>query len=121
MIRSHVVQEGLEVAISIWAHVRDLTAQEDAALLAALDLEGSPPAGGTIRLAGPGGGGRRLNGAWDSEADYERFRDDRLLPALREPRSRAAGDRGMAGHRNGPHSRRGLSSRSARTTPSVPS
>jgi hypothetical protein len=31
------------VAISVVAQVEDLTAEEDAALLAALDLEGSPP------------------------------------------------------------------------------
>jgi hypothetical protein len=48
----------------------------------ALDLEGSPPAGGTIR-AGPQGGGRRIVGRWDSVPDSERFRDDRLMPALR--------------------------------------
>lgn len=71
------------MAISIWAHVQDLTADEDATLLAELDLEGSPPTGGTIRLAGLGGGGRRIAGDWDSETDYERFRDDRLIPALR--------------------------------------
>jgi len=71
------------VAIRVEVHVRDLTAEEDAALLKVLDLEGSPPAGGWIRLTGPMGGGRRINGVWDSEADYERFRDDRLVPALR--------------------------------------
>jgi hypothetical protein len=48
-------QEGLAVAISVVAQVRDLTAEEDAALLQALNLEGSPPGGGRIRLAGPGG------------------------------------------------------------------
>ena len=69
--------------ISVVAHIRDLTAGEDAALLAALDLDSSPPAGGRIRLAGPTGGGRRIKGVWDSETDYERFRDDRLMPALR--------------------------------------
>jgi hypothetical protein len=71
------------VAISVVAQVRDLTVEEDAALLQALNLEGSPPDGGRIRLAGPTGGGRRLAGVWDSDADYERFRDDRLIPALR--------------------------------------
>lgn len=80
----HVGEEGLEVAIRVEVHVLDLTAEEDAALLKALDLEGSPPAGGWIRLAGPMGGGRRIKGVWDSETDYERFRDDRLVPALRD-------------------------------------
>jgi hypothetical protein len=79
----HVGEEGLEVAIRVEVHVLDLTAEEDVALLKALDLEGSPPAGGWIRLAGPMGGGRRIKGVWDSETDYERFRDDRLVPALR--------------------------------------
>jgi len=72
------------VAISVVAQVEDLTAGEDAALLAALDLDGSPPAGARIiRMAGAQGGGRRISGIWDSETDYERFRDDRLMPALR--------------------------------------
>ena len=72
------------MAISVAVQVRDLTAEEDAALLQALDLEGSPPAGGRIiRMAGPQGGGRRIRGIWDSDTDYERFRDDRLMPALR--------------------------------------
>ena len=71
------------MAISVVAQVRDLTAGEDAALVQALDLEGSPPAGGRIRLDGPAGGGRRIVGLWDSDTDYERFRDDRLVPALR--------------------------------------
>ncbi len=72
------------MAISVVVQVRDLTAEEDAALLKALDLKGSPPAGGRIiRMAGPQGGGRRITGIWDSEQDYERFRDDRLMPALR--------------------------------------
>jgi hypothetical protein len=70
------------VPVTVVARIRDLTAEEDAALLAALDLEGSPPAGGWIRLAGPQGGGRRITGVWDSETDYDRFRSDRLMPAL---------------------------------------
>ena len=72
------------MAISVAVQVRGLTAEEDAALLEALDLEGSLPAGARIiRIAGPQGGGRRIRGVWDSDADYERFRDDRLVPALR--------------------------------------
>ena len=49
----------------------------------ALDLESSPPAGGRIRLDVPAGGGRRIVGLWDRDTDCERFRDDRLIPALR--------------------------------------
>jgi hypothetical protein len=71
------------VAITVVAQVPGLTAAEDAALVEALDLENSPPAGGRIRLDGPTGGGRRIVGLWDRDTDYERFRDDRLIPALR--------------------------------------
>ena len=50
------------MAISVVAQVPGLTAEEDAALVEALDLECSPPAGGKIRLDGPAGGGRRIVG-----------------------------------------------------------
>ena len=40
------------MAISVVAQVPGLTAEEDAALVEALDLECSPPAGGKIRLDG---------------------------------------------------------------------
>ena len=71
------------MAIAVVAQVPGLTAEEDAAVVEALNLEGSPPAGGKIRLDGPPGGGRRIVGLWDRDTDYERFRDDRLMPALR--------------------------------------
>ena len=71
------------MAISVVAQVPGLTAEEDAAVVEALDLEGSPPAGGKIRLDGPTGGGQRIVGPRDRDTDYERFRDDRLMPALR--------------------------------------
>ena len=71
------------MAISVVAQIPGLTAEEDAALVEALNLEGSPPAGGKVRLDGPAGGGRRIVGLWERDADYERFRDERLMPALR--------------------------------------
>ena len=71
------------MAISVVAQIPGLTAEEDAALVEALDLEGSPPAGGKVRLDGRAGGGRRIVGLWERDADYERFRDERLMPALR--------------------------------------
>jgi hypothetical protein len=70
------------VAILVVAQVPGLTAEEDAALVEALDLEGSPPDGGKLRMAGPTVGGWRIVSLWDSDADYERFRDERLVPAL---------------------------------------
>jgi hypothetical protein len=71
------------MAISVVVQVLGLTAKEDATLVEALDLEGTPPAGARIiRMAGPQGGGRRVSGVWDSDTDYERFRDDKLMPAL---------------------------------------
>jgi hypothetical protein len=72
------------MAISVAVQVQGLTTEEDAAVLEALDLEGSPPAGARIiRIAGPQGGGRRIRGIWDSDTGYERFRDSKLVPALR--------------------------------------
>jgi hypothetical protein len=70
------------VAILVVAQAPGMTAGEDAALVEALDLEGSPPAGGIIRMAGPTVGGWRIVSLWDSDTDYERFRDERLVPAL---------------------------------------
>ena len=73
----------LQVTISVAVQIQDLTAGEDAALSEALDLGGWPSAGARIlRMAGPQGGGRRISGVWDSDTGYERFRDDRLMPAL---------------------------------------
>ena len=70
------------MAILVVAQALGLTAQEDAALVKALDLEDSPPAGMRIRMAGPTVGGWRIVSLWDSDADFERFRDERLVPAL---------------------------------------
>jgi hypothetical protein len=106
------------VAISVVAQVPGLTAEEDAALVQALNLEGSPPAGGKTRLDGPAAGGRRIVGLWDSDTDYERFRNDRLMPAVRGL-GRAAGDRETARHRNGPHSPCDLTLRHASHRPSA--
>ena len=53
-------------------------------------MTGTGPMGtvtGTFGPAGAGGYKARAGyadvGVWDSETDYERFRDDRLMPALR--------------------------------------
>lgn len=70
------------MAILVVTELTGVTAEEDAAVMKALDVEGSPPAGGWIRMAGPMVGGWRIVSLWDSEADFERFREERLVPAL---------------------------------------
>jgi len=70
------------MAILVVAEAEGVTAEQDAVLVKALDLEGSPPAGARIRMAGPSAGGWRIVSLWDSEGEFERFRDERLLPAL---------------------------------------
>jgi hypothetical protein len=71
------------VAILVVAEAAGMTAEQDAALVKALNLDSSPPAGARVRAAGPMGNGWRIVSLWDSEADFERFRDDRLVPALK--------------------------------------
>ena len=72
------------MAILVVAQAPGMTADEDAVLVTALNLEGSPPAGGWTRMAGPTAGGWRIVSLWDSEEDFKRFRDERLVPALAE-------------------------------------
>jgi hypothetical protein len=72
------------MAILVVVEAEGATAEQDAVMVKALDLEGSPPAGARIRMAGPTAGGWRIVSLWDSEADFERFRDERLMPALTE-------------------------------------
>jgi hypothetical protein len=70
------------VAIVVVSEVAGVTAEQDAAMVKALGLDHSPPAGGRIRMAGPTADGWRIVTLWDSEEDFERFRTERLVPAL---------------------------------------
>jgi hypothetical protein len=70
------------VAILVVSEVAGVTAEQDAAMVKALDLDDSPPVGFRIRMAGPTTHGWRIASLWDSEADYERFRNERLVPAV---------------------------------------
>jgi hypothetical protein len=70
------------MAILVVTELAGVTAEEDAALVKTMDLEGSPPAGARLRMAGPTPTGWRIVSLWDSEADYERFRAERVGPAL---------------------------------------
>ena len=70
------------MAILVVAQAPSMTAEEDEALVTALVMEGSPPAGGRIRMDGPTVDGWRIVSLWDSDADYEGFGDERLVPEL---------------------------------------
>lgn len=70
------------MAVLVVAEVTGATAEQDGTMMKTLDAENSPPAGGWLRMAGPMAGGWRIVTLWDSEADFERFRDERLVPAL---------------------------------------
>ncbi len=41
-----------------------------------------PPPGAVFQVAGPADGGWRVISVWNSRDDFERFRDERLRPAL---------------------------------------
>jgi len=47
-------------------------------------LGDDPPEGILARTAGAADAGFRVFSVWESKEDYERFREDRLLPAIRE-------------------------------------
>ena len=51
-------------------------------MVKALDLDSAPPVGFRIRMAGPTADGWRVLSLWDSDHDFERFRNDRLAPAF---------------------------------------
>ena len=72
------------MAILVVAHAAGMTAEQDAALMKAMGLGSLPAPGARIRMAGPTSDGWRIVSLWDNEADFERFRDERLVPALKE-------------------------------------
>jgi len=45
---------------------------------------GQLPEGAQVHIAGPIEGGWRVITVWDSEEQFERFRDETLIPALQE-------------------------------------
>jgi hypothetical protein len=70
------------MAVLVVGEAPGVTAEQDEALAKRLYPEGALPAGFRIRMAGPMPGGWRIVTLWDSEADWQRFRDEKLTPAL---------------------------------------
>ena len=50
----------------------------------AVGAEENPPEGLIVHAAGEENGKWRMVDVWESQAAYERFRDERLLPAVRQ-------------------------------------
>ena len=58
------------------------TAEQDQAIVRALNVEDDPPAGARGRFAGPTDTGWRVVSLWDSRESFDAFVRDRLGPAL---------------------------------------
>jgi heme-degrading monooxygenase HmoA len=56
----------------------------------AVGVDGNPPEGLIVHAAGEENGKWRSVDVWESEAAYQRFRDERLMPAVREAMGEAA-------------------------------
>lgn len=63
-----------------YAFVEDIAASWEHYERFAAAFEGTPPDGLLLHAAGPTDEGFRIIGVWESEADWERFRADRLDP-----------------------------------------
>lgn len=72
------------MSVLVIAEASGVTAEHDEAMMKALNLEGDPPAGARVRLAGPTATGWRIVSLWDSEDAFEAFRRERLVPALEQ-------------------------------------
>lgn len=70
------------MSVLVIAEAPGVTAEQDKAIMEALNLEGDPPAGARARLAGPTETGWRIVSLWDSRESFDAFRRDRLTPAL---------------------------------------
>jgi hypothetical protein len=70
------------MSVLVIAEAPGVTAEQDQAIMQALNLEGDPPAGARARLAGPTETGWRIVSLWDSRESFDAFVRDRLTPAL---------------------------------------
>ncbi len=70
------------MAVLVTSVVPGGTAEQDDAMTQALDLDANPPPGARVRMAGPSESGWRIVSLWDSQEQFEAFRNERLLPAL---------------------------------------
>jgi hypothetical protein len=80
-----------------WAQIQsaaEATWQDYEAVSDAIGADDDPPEGLIVHAAGAVDGTWRSVAVWESEAAYERFRDERVLPAVRQALGDAALDAG---------------------------
>ena len=68
-----------------WAQFQkseDATYQDYERVNEAMDVDNNPPEGLIIHAAGEVNGKWKLVDVWESEAAFEKFRDERLMPAV---------------------------------------
>lgn len=70
------------MSIAVLMQSQEMTAEDYDAVNEKLGED--PPEGILARTAGTAEAGFRVFSVWESEEHYERFREDRLLPAIRE-------------------------------------
>jgi len=80
------------MSVAVLVHSENVTAEMYDAVTEELGEE--PPEGCLAQIAGPAkAGGFRIFSTWETNEHYERFREERLLPAIRE----VAGEEAAAG------------------------
>jgi hypothetical protein len=70
------------MSVLVIAEAPGVTAEQDNAIMEAMNLGGDPPAGARFRLAGPTDTGWRIVSLWDSPESFDAFLRERLTPAL---------------------------------------
>jgi hypothetical protein len=70
--------------VLVISNVPGVSAEQDQEAMKRLGISDTPPEGSRIRMAGPTDAGWRIVSLWDSEEAFERFRDERLMPMLKE-------------------------------------
>jgi hypothetical protein len=70
------------MSVLVIAEAPGVTAEQDTAIMEALNLGGDPPPGAQVRLAGPTETGWRIVSLWDSRESFDAFLRQRLTPAL---------------------------------------
>jgi hypothetical protein len=65
-----------------YAYVQDVASSWEQYEQVTASLVDPPPSGLLVHVAGPTDEGVRIIDVWESEADWERFRAERLAPAI---------------------------------------